>query len=158
MSNGWMSRKKASLHNKITKNSFHSIQLITEQALTIYTQTSLIFMLFQEILEHPSQNRPAAGSMSRLLQRFNRLHSRWKIYYFCFVTDKNRKKLKKRLKRNSPTISYRLECLPYSQSLEFSKTQMPFWSITKGEIFIDFIRASGKTGNLPGFVVYYTLL
>jgi len=46
------SRKKASLHNKITKNSFHSIQLITEQSLTIYKQTSLIFMLFQESWKH----------------------------------------------------------------------------------------------------------
>ena len=36
------------LDNEITNNSYHSIQLITEQSLTIHTQTSLIFMLLQE--------------------------------------------------------------------------------------------------------------
>ena len=53
-------------------------------------------------LFQPSQNRPAAGSMSRLLWRFDRLQSRQKIYNFFLLLTRE-KKQKERQKKNSPT-------------------------------------------------------
>lgn len=56
MSTGWMKYKESLFticsHNEITNNSFHSIQPITEQSLTIYTKTSLILMLLHESWKH----------------------------------------------------------------------------------------------------------
>ena len=92
---------------------------------------------FLDTLNHahsqPSQNWPAAGSMSLLL------HSRRKMYYFCFVANKVKKTPKKKL----PDNNLKVRAPTVFTSLEFLKTQnSDLCSITK--IFIAFIGVLGK--------------
>ena len=97
----------------------------------------------------PSQNWLAASSMSPLLWRFDRLHSRRKIYYFCFVTDKE-KKAERMPKKKLPENNLKVKKCLYSEPTVFTsryfkhKRHSDLSSVTKAEIFITFIEVLEK--------------
>ena len=109
--------------------------------------------------KQPSHNRPAAGSMSRLLQRFDCLHSRRKIHYFCFVAEKVKKTPKKKLPDNNlkvsaPTVFTYLKFLKTQNSdlcsiKKFSSILSEYW-----EKNVTFTSSIWLLIALPGFVVY----
>jgi len=117
----------------------------------------------------PSQNRPAAGSMSRLLKRFDRLHSRRKML-FLFHYRQEKKKAEKTCKKKLSDNNLKVSVPTMFTSLEFLKTQTSFQSFfnyKSGNIHRLYLSIGKKMSlscqafdwqlesNLPGFVVYY---
>ena len=116
-----------------TRKKWHSTRSTVHRKSSSYRESLAKFMSLygctcNTSLMQLSQNRPAAGSMSRPLYAwgFDRLHSRRKIFFFsCYRqrTKKAEKTPKKKLPNNNLKVS-----VPYRIRSRIFKTQTSFQS------------------------------